>query len=1031
MPYASAVKRTGVGIAFALLCLCLNATSAEFHVSAEGCDTNPGTAQEPFASLTRAKTAVREALPDAQEEISVLVHAGVYRLRETLLLTEADSGRADVAVRWISADGPGRARISGSVPLKGWKRHAGRIWRVTIPDGLTFDTLYGDGKRLRKAPFPDYRHDPSCPDASGEYFRSAAGSPKQERGVTTSWIEYVQQEAPPADTDLAQLKICIFPWGVCDWHRWTSQVTALDRENRRISFDNTGDTTEILGGARYFLEDAMVFLDQPGEFFLDRQQGTLYCIPFGSAHPDRLNINAPVLKTLIEVRGESNIRPAQNLHFTGLRFEESDALSPSLFWWRHDWGRGDHALLKLSGTTGIVIRDCHFVNSGRHGILMVGHNTGNTVYGSLIEKIGISGITLSNRFNMPKDRRAADRLENNIICNNRVRHVGQLGLYASCIELMNTSGNEISFCELSHTPRYAVTLRGNTGTQHGPPITTAQPPSVSNRLHHLCMHHCGQDSGDMGALHAANLNNPGGGCTNTFEQITITDTAAIDSMMDIEPDGIFLDWPRMAMDQVFRDVQVVRAQGRQFRSNGPDNESSAITDNVSWKANFDESRMDYANVGLKPDFPAAFGGPPPQLSPPDAPRSLRSATVRHDAVGLIWKAPRNSPPESCTYAVYRDGQLIASTALPLFTDNTATGEKTFTYRVAARIGDFGPVGPHSEPCEVKVPADTEPPRLTAAFAASGLCHVTAFFDKPLLPAQTLNAESFSLQPDIRILSVQPDVCASAVVLETEPLPANRKFTLNAAVISPDSHSSGGSAIDFRTDHRLYHCTFDAPQQDERSFFARLTSLLSFRSNEDHRASVFAGGSLCGGASVKPLKDSGNNVLLLDGRDDYVAGPAALNLGEGDFTLAAWIWKKRSGSRVVLSKGDGFKSEGEWSWGWEYPPKARNIAFRTHNQYFHSASNSVPPSRWVHVAFVRKEGTARCYIGGSLSCEAQDMSSVGSLTNALPLMIGRRAYQKEPAWFSGMIDDLRIYTRALAPEEIEELSRINPQRRETE
>jgi len=58
-------------------------------------------------------------------------------------------------------------------------------------------------------------------------------------------------------------------------------------------------------------------------------------------------------------------------------------------------------------------------------------------------------------------------------------------------------------------------------------------------------------------------------------------------------DGIFLDWPKMCMHQVFRNVHIVRPQGRQLRSHGPDNGASAKTENVSWEPDFDESRMEY------------------------------------------------------------------------------------------------------------------------------------------------------------------------------------------------------------------------------------------------------------------------------------------------------------------------------------------------------------------------------------------------------------------------------------------------------
>ena len=139
----------------------------------------------------------------------------------------------------------------------------------------------------------------------------------------------------------------------------------------------------------------------------------------------------------------------------------------------------------------------------------------------------------------------------------------------------------------------------------------------------------------MGALHCAALNNPGGGSVNTFEQITVADTAAIPSMMDIGPNGIFLDWPKMAMDQIFKDIEIIRSQGSAMRSHGPDNGKSMQTENVSWKEGFDASRMDYRNIGLTPEFPAEYGGRPE--------RNTVSAKLRHlhtlarlSTIALSW-----------------------------------------------------------------------------------------------------------------------------------------------------------------------------------------------------------------------------------------------------------------------------------------------------------------------------------------------------------------------------------------------------------
>ncbi len=980
--------------------------AAEFHVATTGNDTNPGTEAKPFATLERARDAVREALPRATGDIVVSIRAGAYRLEQTLLLTPQDSGRDGVAVVWRSADGIGKARVSGSTPLKGWQRHAGKIWKLRLPGAADFQTLYEDGVRLDKARFPNHRHDAALSSACGGYHVSESGNPKLDRGDRRSWLEYAAANAPSTNASLAQMKVQIFPWGVCDWHRWTCRVTGLDRGAHRIEFDNLGDGTEVLGGARYFLEDDLAFLDAAGEFYLDRAAGVLYCIPLGRRHPDTLNITAPRLLTLVELQGADRDHCVRNVRFEGLAFEETDAISPSLFWWAHEWGRRDHALLRLSNTEAVAIHNCRLRNSGRHGVLMVGHNVGNTVCGCRIEQMGISGVTLCNRFSAPKGKGAtADRLEQNVLCNNRIHDVGQLGLYAACVELMNCSRNEVCHSELFNSPRYATTMRGNTGAQHGPPITTGLPPAKQNRLHHLRIHHCGQDSGDMGTLHAAGLNNPGGDSTNTYEQITIADTRALDSMMDIPPNGIFLDWPRMAMGQVFRNIHVVRAQGDPFRSNSSENADSAVMTNVSWKEGFDENRMAYGDIGVKADFPAEFGGRPPQPIRLDAPTHLAVAAASHVTVKLRWSPPATRLSGKPCYVVYRDGKEIACTLDTVFADTSVKESAAHRYEVAARNGDFGPLSPRSAPCDVRVPPDTQPPGLLAARASADLRHVVAVFTKPLNPEVATDLARFTIEPKASIKTVRAGTAPTTVVIETSELRANASYSLRVKSVTGRTAArnvpASGSAR-FQTDFLLLHNSFDTEK--------------------------LAGGfgeRFLGGAATVPVVGRTGRALRLDGRGAWVEGPADLNLGDGDFTLAAWIWKERSGSRVVLSKGNDFNAPGQWTWGWEHPPKANNIAFRSNEQYFASAPDSVPTRRWVHIAFVRKAGIGTSYVNGAPSGEPQDMSKVGDLTNFMPFLIGRRPFERSPAWFGGMIDDLRVYGRALSGDEIRRLATIEP------
>ena len=64
---------------------------AEIVVSPEGSDAARGTTEEPVASLRRAQVLARSALADGHR-VTVTLRGGVYRLAETLVLTQEDSG---------------------------------------------------------------------------------------------------------------------------------------------------------------------------------------------------------------------------------------------------------------------------------------------------------------------------------------------------------------------------------------------------------------------------------------------------------------------------------------------------------------------------------------------------------------------------------------------------------------------------------------------------------------------------------------------------------------------------------------------------------------------------------------------------------------------------------------------------------------------------------------------------------------------------------------------------------------------------
>ncbi len=91
----------------------------QFHVSVDGNDENPGTVTQPFATLPRARDAIRAVkaagtLP--RGGIAVLVHGGQYPMQQTLELQQIDSGTVDSPIVYRAAPGE-QPTFSGGVRL--------------------------------------------------------------------------------------------------------------------------------------------------------------------------------------------------------------------------------------------------------------------------------------------------------------------------------------------------------------------------------------------------------------------------------------------------------------------------------------------------------------------------------------------------------------------------------------------------------------------------------------------------------------------------------------------------------------------------------------------------------------------------------------------------------------------------------------------------------------------------------------------------------------------------------------------------
>ena len=164
----------------------------------------------------------------------------------------------------------------------------------------------------------------------------------------------------------------------------------------------------------------------------------------------------------------------------------------------------------------------------------------------------------------------------------------------------------------------------------------------------------------------------------------------------------------------------------------------------------------------------------------------------------------------------------------------------------------------------------------------------------------------------------------------------------------------------------------------------------------------------------------DGALQVDGIDDYVDTRYAEDLHR--WTVSAWVNSPRA-PRAAWESGPVHR-EGNYQLNWDhYDAEFRGaVALRIGNTWYPARFGELSADRWYHLAATFDGTSLRAYVDGELVAVNPEAQGVPH-TDPRTLKIGRHA--AGPWFFLGMIDDVRIYNRALADAEIKSVMERNP------
>ena len=367
-----------------------NKQAVQVYVSPAGSDAGPGSKAAPLKSLKAARDAVR-IIKKAQPETPVLVHihGGMYELEEPVIFSQQDGGseKAPVIYQAVKGEEP---IFTGGRALKNWQKLTdaaklkllapevkGKIYMTDVQAlGITdLDDPIATGKRPELFCNGEGQTLARWPDSGFTRAGLAKGGTAlpptyiKKQGTVEGVFEYTDLRINRWAGDA---NACLAGYWYWDWSDEYQKVAAIDTVKKIISIRKPYHGYGYRDSLRYSGLNLFCEMDQPGEWYLDRQQGQLYWYPPEAVDPQSAKVTLSVFNSPYMVE----MNDCSLLVLQGLSFQE---------------GRGSAILIR--GGHHCLLADCRVERFGQDGI-HIEEGTDHGLSGCYLRTFGCSGIKL-------------------------------------------------------------------------------------------------------------------------------------------------------------------------------------------------------------------------------------------------------------------------------------------------------------------------------------------------------------------------------------------------------------------------------------------------------------------------------------------------------------------------------------------------------------------------------------------------------------------------------------------------------------
>ncbi|MFC1761204.1 right-handed parallel beta-helix repeat-containing protein [Planctomycetota bacterium] len=434
----------------------------QLYVAIDGNDAWSGTLAKPnadqsdgpLASLDGVRLKVREQIQQGLDApVTVLIRGGEYHLNETIVFSLEDSGTSESPITYRAYPGE-KPVFTGAIPLRKWKQvnenlpgvsvaAKGKLWAVEIPDALKgqwqITTLYDGLSLLPRSRSPEFLSSKDqVIDKNNEQPKKMGFMGYDDEPVTFNRVfhfvgEDIKDWKQPQDIELT----------LSPRYGWMVNYLPLESIDVEAKTATVAihPTYQFVGRKPYYVENALEYLDEPGEWVFDNAKGRVYLWP---ASPlSSADIRAPFLQEFIRVEGVEDGERVKFLHFEGLTFRHGlrDTWQPDDIGIQHDWDMYDkgNAILRFRHAQHCSVKSCTFEASSGGGLRSDLYGQHLQIEGNQFHHLGGTGILLNGYGPGLKDENKFNEVRNNYL-----HHIGEIFKHSPGIFIAQSGHNKIT-----------------------------------------------------------------------------------------------------------------------------------------------------------------------------------------------------------------------------------------------------------------------------------------------------------------------------------------------------------------------------------------------------------------------------------------------------------------------------------------------------------------------------------------------------------------------------------------------------------